>query len=356
MTVYKGTIAEFVGMKECISCLTVQDPADYTLPGHHIQDCIPLWTRHGKVMINAKSYMTLVDLFKPDMYYLLSDGDTNIASPAKRIKKAVQNTIKYHNECVDIHKNLNGVKNSFVMGAIAGGYDLNARKQCIEGVCQKDFVGGYLIDGLHNNGPEVELLQIGEISPVVEFVVNHIEPTKLRSIHGCWNPVVVLKLVQLGIDLFDTSYCYIVTERSCALTFVTDIDDKEEMFELNLRQPHFAEDFTPILTGCTCLTCSKYSRAYIHHLVTVQELLGPVLLTIHNVHHYMTFFNNIRKCIGNGTLNLLEEKVTKQFCTSENVVDSEKDVLLTDGHTESTELIENDTYRNNENSSVPISS
>ncbi|KAB0796657.1 hypothetical protein PPYR_10757 [Photinus pyralis] len=326
MSVYKGTIAEFVGMKECISCLTVQDPGDHTLPGYHVENSIPLWTRHGKVLISAKSYMNLVSLFKPDMYYLLSDGDTNISSPAKRIRKSVQNTIKYHKQCIDTHENLTGVKNSFMMGAIAGGYDLKARKECIDGICQNDSIGGYLIDGLHNNGPEVELLAADEINPVVVFVINNLQPTKLRAIHGCWNPVVILKLVQLGVDLFDTSYCYIVTERSCALTFTIDANGNDEKFELNLRQADFAEDFGPILPGCTCLACSKYSRAYIHYLVNVQELLGPVLLTIHNVHHYMRFFESIRQCIGNGTLSLLEEKVGNQFHSSKHV-DQQDNVL-----------------------------
>lgn len=59
---------------------------------------------------------------------------------------------------------------------------------------------------------------------------------KLRAVHGCWNPVTVLELVRLGVDLFDTSYCYILTERSCALIFSLDVNDKSDQYELNLRQ------------------------------------------------------------------------------------------------------------------------
>lgn len=57
-------------------------------------------------------------------------------------------------------------------------------------------------------------------------------------IHGCYNPVTMIKLVQLGVDLFDTSYCHLVTERSAAITFSFDLEsdaDKSE-FEMNLRQ------------------------------------------------------------------------------------------------------------------------
>lgn len=159
-------------MKQCISCVTVQDPADYTQPGHHFQDFIPLWTRQGKVLLNGKSYMNLVESFKPDIYYLLSDGDTNIASSVKRNNKAVDNTIKYSKDCLERHRTSTVLKNSFVIGSIAGGYSLKARKDCINGIlCDNDLVGGYLIDGLHNNGPEVELQTFEEIKPIVECVI-----------------------------------------------------------------------------------------------------------------------------------------------------------------------------------------
>ena len=107
---------------------------------------------------------------------------------------------------------------------------------------------------------------------------NTLPSEKSRSVFGCWNPVSILKLVQIGIDIFDTSYCYIVTERSSALTFATRSNDETRIFEINLGQSQYIEDFGPILPGCDCLTCSKYSRSYICHLVTVKELLGPILL------------------------------------------------------------------------------
>ncbi|KAF2902833.1 hypothetical protein ILUMI_03350 [Ignelater luminosus] len=320
MNDFQGDIADFVGMKECISCVTVQDPADYTQPGHHFQNCIPLWTRQGKVLINAKLYMNSIEAFKPDMYYLLSDSDTNIASSVKRTSNAVSNTISYFKECMERHEKSKVLKNSFVMGTIAGGYCFKSRKDCIDAVCSNDIVGGYLIDGLHNNGPEVELQKAEELKPIVKYVIEKLPQEKLRAIHGCWNPVTVLELVQLGIDLFDTSYCYILTERSCALTFSLDVEDKNDQYELNLRQQQYADDFQPILSGCTCLTCSKYSRGYIHHLVTVQELLGPLLLTIHNVHHYLKFFEKIRECIRNGTLSQLQEKITSQFNAYQEII------------------------------------
>lgn len=123
----------------------------------------------------------------------------------------------------------------------------------------------------------------------------------MRVIHGCYNPVTMIKLVQLGVDLFDTSYCHLVTERSAALTFSLDTTDdiNNTDFELNLRQEkyeincllyynsinnnfRYADDFNPIKEGCGCLTCSNYSKGYIHHLLSVQELLAPLLLSMYD--------------------------------------------------------------------------
>ncbi|GJQ71151.1 hypothetical protein Trydic_g1052 [Trypoxylus dichotomus] len=275
---YPGSISEFVGMKSCISCVTVQDPGDLTQPGHHYKDYMPLWTRSGKILLNSEKYMDIIETFKPDMYYLLSDGDTNIASAQKRVTKAVDNT------------------NAFVMAPITGGYCLKSRKRCLDLIKEKELIDGFLIDGLHNNGPEVEFLTYTEIKDVIDLVVREVPENKLLAVQGCWNPVAIVKMVQKGIDIFDTSYCYIVTERSSALTFSLDKNSNMTGFEINLRQLRYADDFQPILPG-----------------LAVQELLGSLLLTIHNIHHFMKFFEKIRSCIADGTLSELEKLVSKQF-------------------------------------------
>jgi len=314
MEEFNGNISEFVGLKDCLTCVTVQDPSDLTQPGHHYKDHIPLWTRSGKIMLNAEQYMNAIEAFQPDMYYFLSDGDTNAKSATKRVNKAVDNTIGFVKHCLDRHKKSSVLANSFAMAAITGGYCTKARKKCIEGI-PVDELHGFLIDGLHNNGPEVEFIPFDEPKPIVEFVVNNLPGDKLRVMQGCWNPMVILKLVQLGIDVFDTSYCNIVTERSSALIFCFDIENytQDHPYEINLRQTQFADDFKPLIENCTCLACSKHTKAYIHHLVTVQELLGPLLLTIHNNHHFLKFFEKIRKSIKDGTIKQLEEIVEQQF-------------------------------------------
>lgn len=320
MQYYNGSISEFIGNKNSNSftCLTVNDPSDLTKQGHHTKGKVPIWTKHGKLMFDSKMYMDLVESFQPDMYCLLSDGDTNITSAQKRIAKAVEQTVTFNTECLQYHRKSEKLKGTFVIAPIAGGYCLKSRKKCIEAVTQNlddndDDVKGFLIDGLHNNGPEVEFLPFNEVKEVISFIVEHVPPEKLCSIQGCWNPVSIVKLVQLGIDLFDTSYCRILTERSAAMTFAIEENEYSHSYEINLRHSTYAEDFTPIMVSCDCITCKEYTKSYIHHLLTVQELLGPILIMIHNISHYLRLFKKIRDCISNDSLSKLEQHLYEQY-------------------------------------------
>lgn len=311
---YNGSISEFIGSKDSLTCITLQDPSYLTKQGHHVKEKIPVWTKYGKVLYDSERYMNLIESFKPDMYYLLSDGDTNKTSAPKRISKAVENTINFNKQCLERHRKSDILKEAFVMAPIAGGYCLKSRKKCIQAILKSgDELSGFLIDGLHNNGPEVEFLPFEEIKDVLDYVVKNIPSEKLCSVQGCWNPVNVLKLVQAGIDMFDTSYCRILTERSAAMTFPIEDNEELESFEINLRHSKYIDDFTPIMFSCECLTCSRYSRGYIHHLLTVQELLAPVLIMIHNVHHYLRFFKKIRDSIRTNTLNNFQNKISELY-------------------------------------------
>lgn len=172
MSYFGGKISQFIGMEDCHTCMCLQDPGSLTQSGHHLKDCVPVWTRNGKILLNSDAYMKAVETFQPDMYYFLSDGDTNIASPAKRVTKAVDRTILLYRKCLEYHKQSEVLQNTFPMAAIAGGYSTKERERCIVEILKDaDVVGGFLIDGLHNNGAEVELLDFKELEPIIQFTI-----------------------------------------------------------------------------------------------------------------------------------------------------------------------------------------
>lgn len=163
---------DFLGNKDSITCLTLFDPAYLNAQKNHFKHQVSIWTRHGKVLFDADSYMNVIESLKPHMYYSLSDGDTNRGTSAKRLLKSTENTIRFYKKCLERHRQSDVLKESFLIAPIVGGYCVKSREECLKVVLQDcKNVSGYLIDGLHNNGPEVELIPFDDIRNIVEFTI-----------------------------------------------------------------------------------------------------------------------------------------------------------------------------------------
>jgi queuine tRNA-ribosyltransferase subunit QTRTD1 len=190
---------------------------------------------------------------------------------------------------------------------------MKARTKSTKEVVARE-VDGFLLDGFHCNGPDSELLQFSSMRDVLAETVSLLPVDKPRFYFGAANPAMVFNLIKEGVDIFDSSYPCLVTERDSALVFPNDwkgdINDK-------LTPPEVAESspppegsmtqslacssnrlaFSPLVPSCSCYTCRNFTKAYIHHLVMVKEMLGRVLLQLHNLHHYRTFFTSIQVAI-----------------------------------------------------------
>ncbi|KAF7382191.1 hypothetical protein HZH66_013623 [Vespula vulgaris] len=281
------SFAEFVSMKEYINFLSIQDPTEVTPSGFQQADSISVWSRTGKKLFTADKYMDLVEVFEPDLYVALCDG--NMHNSEKRLSKAMDRR------------------------AVEGGYNLKVREESVEYLKNKPFAG-YVIDGLHDNGPDVKNIKWEQIENVIQHTIKLLPADKLRVCLGCWNPLVILELINLGIDIFDSTYPYIITDRSEALIFLCDHNScKNTSYILTISQKRYADDFSPICQYCQCLTCKNHTRAYLHHLHVTKELLGMVLLMIHNTHHYLEFFNAIRQSIKDNTFSQFREKINSMF-------------------------------------------
>jgi queuine tRNA-ribosyltransferase len=71
---------------------------------------------------------------------------------------------------------------------------------------------------------------------------------------------------------------------------------------LNMRNARHAPDPAPLDPACSCLACTRHSRAYLHHLFRAEEMLGPILLTAHNLTYYQSLMTGMREAIGAGRL------------------------------------------------------
>jgi len=109
-----------------------------------------------------------------------------------------------------------------------------------------------------------------------------------RYLMGVGTPADLLGAVSRGVDLFD---CVIPTRGGRTGRAYTSLG------VLNLRNARHAADERPLDPSCACPTCRKFSRAYLHHLFKCAEMLGPMLLTWHNVHYYQALMQSLREAI-----------------------------------------------------------
>jgi queuine tRNA-ribosyltransferase len=173
-----------------------------------------------------------------------------------------------------------------VFGITQGATDVELRRRSVEEIVALDF-DGYALGGLSVGEPrEQTYATVGWATPLLP----HDRP---RYFMGIGDPLGILDVVERGIDMFD---CVLPTRygrTGSALTWEG---------RLNLRNARFARDPAPLEDGCDCPTCTRFSRAYIRHLVTQQEILGLRLLTLHNLRFLLRLTADAREAIEAGRL------------------------------------------------------
>ena len=114
----------------------------------------------------------------------------------------------------------------------------------------------------------------------------------------------ILEAVSLGIDLFD---CTLPTRLGRNGTAFTSIG------KLTIRNGEFKSDIRPADENCNCYTCLNFSRAYLRHLFNTGEILGPTLLSLHNLYFYIRFMHNIRSAIKKGKFREFKKEFENKY-------------------------------------------
>lgn len=164
------SFTEFVSMKEYPTLLTIQDPAEENSPTKRKNDSIAVWTKHGYHYLDSKKYMDTVEVLKPDIYMALCDGDVNKDSTKKRLSKSMENSKSQLKRCYQRHESSEILKNNFLLGPVEGGFDLHAREESVKLLLELN-VSGYVIDGLHQNGPNIQDLGFVDIEKIVQHTI-----------------------------------------------------------------------------------------------------------------------------------------------------------------------------------------
>lgn len=173
-----------------------------------------------------------------------------------------------------------------LFGIQQGGLEPDLRAASAEGLRAIGF-DGYAIGGLAvGEGQEA-------MFAVLDYAPGQLPADRPRYLMGVGKPDDIVGAVQRGVDMFD---CVLPSRSGRTGQAWT------ARGPVNLRNARHKDDLRPLDAACTCPACRGYSRAYLHHLVRADEILGAMLLTWHNLHYYQELMAGLRAAIAGGTL------------------------------------------------------
>jgi queuine tRNA-ribosyltransferase len=157
---------------------------------------------------------------------------------------------------------------TLVFAIMQGGLDESLRSRSAQELVELDFPG-YAIGGLSVGETREEMYKFARFSAAL------LPEEKPRYLMGVGTVRDLIEAVDCGVDMFDCVYPTRCGRNGRAITRSGD---------LNIRNAEFTRDFSPLDPNCTCNVCATFSRAYLSHLFRANEMLGPQLLSYHNVY------------------------------------------------------------------------
>ncbi|MGN0060608.1 MAG: tRNA guanosine(34) transglycosylase Tgt, partial [Coriobacteriales bacterium] len=208
------------------------------------------------------------------------DQCTHYPATRDEVALAVERSANWAARCKAAHTR----EDQALFGIVQGGVFEDLRLESVQRVTELDLpgygIGGYSVGEDH----ELMLSQLGTVACALPA-------HKPRYLMGVGNPTTLVRGVACGIDMFD---CVLPTRTARMGTAFSSTG------RMNMRNAKFTEDFGPLDAQCSCPVCQKYSRAYIRHLVKMNEILGGILLSIHNLHFLLDLMRRAREAIEAG--------------------------------------------------------
>ena len=173
-----------------------------------------------------------------------------------------------------------------LFGIVQGGMHEPLRDRSLAGLTNIGF-DGYAIGGLSVGEPKEDM------SRILAHTAPQLPAEKPRYLMGVGTPEDLVEAVSAGIDMFD---CVLPTRNARNGWIYT------RHGTIKLRNAQYRDDIRPLDEACACYTCRNFTRAYLHHLQKVNEILGARLNTLHNLHFYQRLMQRLRAAIAAGTL------------------------------------------------------
>ena len=191
-----------------------------------------------------------------------------------------------------------------MFGIVQGGMFDGLRRESLAGLIDAGF-DGYAIGGLSVGEPKEEM------DAVMQGLMPAMPEASPRYLMGVGTPQDLVRGVELGVDMFD---CVMPTRNGRNGYLFT------SRGVLKIRNARHRASDEPLDAQCACYTCANFSRAYLHHLDRCNEMLGPMLMTHHNLHYYHHLMSQLRGSIETGTLPSLVRSLNDGWNTQDESV------------------------------------
>ena len=208
--------------------------------------------------------------------------ETNgVPTDEKTVRTSLELSLRWGQRSINRFRELN--QTNALFGIVQGGMFEGLRSYSLEKIAEQGF-----------DGTAIGGLSVGEPKPdferVLRFIGHQLPVNKPRYLMGVGTPEDLVFSVGQGIDMFD---CVMPTRNARNGWLFTRFGD------LKLRNASYKNDERPLDSTCACYSCKNFSRAYLHHLQKVNEILGAQLNTIHNIHYYLNLMSEIRVSLEN---------------------------------------------------------
>ncbi|MCK6446863.1 MAG: tRNA guanosine(34) transglycosylase Tgt [Planctomycetes bacterium] len=215
-----------------------------------------------------------------------------------KVEDATDRTHRWLERCVRRHRELDGeASGQALFGIVQGGAFEDLRKRSVEAVTKHDLVG-YAIGGV----------SVGETRDAMRIAVRAAAPElpedRPRYLMGVGTPLDFVEAVAEGVDLFD---CVTPTRHGRTKQAFT------SRGLVNIENARFARDPRPLDPACDCPACARFSRGALRHFAKSDEMLGAILLTLHNLRFFHTLFDELRAALERGGYARLAARVETEM-------------------------------------------
>ena len=207
---------------------------------------------------------------------MVLDHVVGLPNEREVILDAMERSIRWARRCRDAAKR----SDQSLFAIVQGGLDPEFRVACAKQLRELDFAG-YAVGGLSVGEEPTEMYRM------LDVTVPELPADRPRYLMGVGRPEDLLEAIGLGIDLFD---CVMPTRNGRNALAFTD------QGPIRLRNVRHEQDEHPLEKGCPCVAC-RHSRGYVRHLFMAREMLGPILLSIHNLTYYQRLMSDARGAI-----------------------------------------------------------